>query len=57
MAALGHCCCAWAFSNRGEQGLLPSCGAWASHSSGFSRCRAWALGGLAPGVAAQGLRS
>ena len=32
------------FSSFGERGLLSSCGAWASHCSGFSCCRAWALG-------------
>ena len=31
-------------SSCGEQGLLSSCGAWASHCGGFSRCRVWALG-------------
>lgn len=35
LAALGLRCCARLFS---------ACGAWASHCSGFSRCRAWALG-------------
>ena len=35
-----------AFCNCGQQGLLSSCGAQASHCSGFSRCRAWALGGM-----------
>ena len=32
------------FSNCGEQGLLPSCRAWASHCTGSSCCRAWAVG-------------
>ena len=32
------------FSSCSEQGLLSSCGAWASHCGGFSCCRAWALG-------------
>ena len=32
------------FTSCGEQGLLYSCGAWASHSSGFSCCRARAQG-------------
>ena len=41
---LGLCCCAWAFSNFGEQWLLSSCSAWASHCGGFSCCRAGALG-------------
>ena len=34
----------WAFSICVEQGLLSSCGAWASHCGGFSCCRAPALG-------------
>ena len=34
----------WAFSSCGEQGLLSSWGALASHCSGFSCCRTWALG-------------
>ena len=33
-----------AFSSCGEQGLLSSCGGRASHCSGFSCCRAQALG-------------
>ena len=37
-------CCARAFSSCGEQGLLSSWGAQASHCGGFSCCRAWALG-------------
>ena len=36
--ALGLCCCAQAFSSGRTQGLLSSCGAWASHCSGFSYC-------------------
>ena len=32
------------FSSCGEQGLLSSCGAWASHCGGFSCCRTRALG-------------
>ena len=36
-------CCAWAFSSCGEQGLLSSCGAQASHCGGFSCCRVQAL--------------
>jgi len=31
LAALGLCCHARAFSSCGEQGLLSSCGMWASH--------------------------
>ena len=33
------------------------CGAWASHCSGFSCCRAWALGAQASIVVACGLSS
>ena len=44
LAALGLHCCAWTFSRCGEQGLLPRGAAWAAHCSGFSCCRAWALG-------------
>ena len=33
-----------AFSSCGEQGLLSSCSAQASHHCGFSCCRAWGLG-------------
>ena len=36
---LGLCCCTWAISNCGEQGLLSSCGVWVSHCDGFSCCR------------------
>ena len=43
LAALGLCGCTQAFSSCDEQRLLSSCGAWASHCSGFS-CGAWALG-------------
>ena len=35
LVALGLGCCAQAFSSCGEQGLLSSCGAWASHCGGF----------------------
>ena len=44
MATLGLCSFTWAFSSRGEQGLLSSCCVQASYCSGFSCCRAWALG-------------
>ena len=33
-----------AFPSCGKWGLLSSCSAWVSHSSGFSYCRVWALG-------------
>ena len=45
-AVLGLRCCARAFSSRGEQGLLSSCGVRASRCGGFSCC-----GALAPGRA------
>ena len=35
--------CARAFSSCSEWGLLSSCGPQASHRSGFSCCRVWAL--------------
>ena len=44
LAALGLCCCARAFSSCRESGLFSSCGAQASCCSGFSYCRACALG-------------
>ena len=43
LAALGLCCCKWAFSSCGEWGLLSTGGARASHRGGFSCCRARAL--------------
>ena len=36
LVVLGLCRCVWAFSSCDEQGLLSNCGAWASHSGGFS---------------------
>ena len=54
---LGLCRCAWTFSNCGERGLLPSCGAQASLRGGFSCCRGRALGARASAVAAHGLSS
>ena len=44
LTVLGLHCCVRAFSGCGKQGLLTSCGAWASHGSSFSCCRAQALG-------------
>jgi len=44
LAALGLCCCVLAYSSCAQQGLLCSCGVWASHCGGFSCCRARALG-------------
>ena len=43
LAALGLCCCAWAFSSFGKWGLLSSCNARASPCGGFSSCGAWTL--------------
>ena len=44
------------FSSCSQQGLLPSCGAQASHCSGFSCCWAWAPGhGGFRSCASQGL--
>ena len=43
MAALGLYFCEQAFSTCGEQGLLFSSGAWASHPSGSSSWGAQAL--------------
>ena len=56
LAGLGLCCCTQPFSSCGEQGLL-CCSARASHCSGFSCCRAQALGMRASVVAARGLSS
>ena len=39
----GLCCHMQAFSRCDERGILSSCGAWVSFSSGFSCCRVWAL--------------
>ena len=54
LAALGLCCCSRAFSSCSEWGLLSSCGAWASHCSGFSWCREQALGHRGSAVVANG---
>ena len=43
-----------AFCSCGGRGLLSSSGSWASHCSGFSSCRAQALGMRASVVAARG---
>ena len=44
LTVLGLPCCARAFSNWGEWGLLSSCSAQASHCGGFFCCGAQALG-------------
>ena len=36
LAVLSLHCCAWSLSSCRKQGLLSSCGVWASHCSGFS---------------------
>ena len=54
LAALGLCCCPWAFSSCGERATL-RCGVQASHCSGFSCCGAWAFGTRASVVVARGL--
>ena len=43
VALVLHCCASRLFSNCGEQGVLSSGCMRASHCSGFSCCRAWAL--------------
>ena len=64
LAALGLHCSARAFSSCGERGATLRCGAQASHCSGFSCCRARALGARAQwlwlagsAVVARGLQS
>ena len=44
LAVLGLCCCVRAFSSCSRWGLLSSCSERSSHDSGFSWCRAEALG-------------
>ena len=43
LSVLGPLCCMRAFSSCSEQGLLSSCGEWASHCGGFPSCWAQAL--------------
>ena len=57
LAALGLCCCAWAFSSCGEWGLLFVVVRGASHCGGFSCCGAQALGARASVVVARRLSS
>ena len=54
-AVLGLCSYAQAFSSCVECGPLSSCGIQASHCSGCSYCRSWALGARASVVVAQDL--
>ena len=53
---LGLCCYVWVFSSCSELGLLSSYSAQAFCSSGFSCCRAWAVGTWAS-VVVHGLRN
>ena len=55
LSALGLRCCAQAFLRLWRAGATLHCGAWASHCSGFSCCRARALGTQASVVVATGL--
>ena len=57
MAALGLCCCAWAFLQLRPAGATLHSGARASHCGGFSCCRARALGTRASVVVAHRLQS
>ena len=43
LSVLGLLCCTWTFSSCSMWGLLSSCGAQASHYSGFSCCGGWAM--------------
>ena len=52
---LGLCCYVWVFSSCSELGLLSSYSAQAFCSSGFSCCRAWAVGTWASVVVVHGL--
>ena len=56
VAVLRLRCCAWALSSCGKCWLL-YLQARASHCSGFSCCRAWALGAWASVLVVRGLRS
>ena len=51
MAGLGLCCCTRAFSSYSEW-RPKSCIVWAPRCSGFSCCRAWALGYMSSADAA-----
>ena len=57
MVSVGLCCCMWAFSSCGEQGLIFIAVAQASHCRGFSCCGALALDRGASVVASHGLSS
>ena len=51
-----HCCVGFSLQLR-EQGLLSSCGGWASQCGSFSSCTAWTLGCVGSVVATCGLQS
>ena len=57
LAVLGLRCCTQAFLWLQRAGATLCCGAQASHCSGFSCCRTWALGMWASVVVARGLSS
>ena len=57
MAALGLCCCMWAFSSCGELGLLSIAVHGVLIVVVFLCCKAWALAAQASVVVARGLRS
>ena len=56
LVVVGLCCCTWAFSSRGKQGLFSNCCMWVSHCSGFSCCRREALAPWALVVVVHGFR-
>ena len=57
VVGLGLCCCAWAFSSCGPQGLLSGCGAWASRGGSFSCSGAQVPGAGASAVVGCSLNS
>ena len=57
LAFLDLPCCPWTFSGCGKWKLFSSTDGWAPHCSGFSYCRAWALGMWASVVATCRLQS
>ena len=57
LASVGLCCCTWAFSSCGEQGLIFTAVAQASHCRGFPCCGALALDTGASIIASHGLSS
>ena len=57
LAVLGLCCCTRVFSKLRREGATLCCSAQASNCSGFSCCRAQALGARASVVVVRGLCS